>query len=189
VLYLEVRTMDLGEDVRAVGLDLRGADEEPARGPETSALWARVIPALAGGEPWTLDFFSHLERVREYCERHNITARGPRGGAVVIPAMERETMAQLFARFEGETFGARAGGALQGGDAAQVARTEALERELVHRGLDAYHPVFAEYLFCAVCDFSDGSLVVLSETLGATEILRRVKPALAGAEVEVFQAS
>ena len=183
MLYLEVRKMDLGEDVRAVGLDLRGADEEPARGPETAALWARVIPALAGGEPWTLDFFSHLNRVREYCQRHGIGDTERPGCALVIPELELEAMSELFARFEGETFGARAGGLLRaGGDAA-------LERELLHRGLDAYHPVFGSYLLCAVCDFSDGSLVVLSETLGAGEILRLVKPTLAGQDVEVFQAS
>jgi hypothetical protein len=189
MLYLEVRAMDLGEDVRAVGLDLRGADEEPARGPETAALWARVIPALAGGEPWTLDFFSHLNRVREYCARHGIAANERAGSALVISAPEREPMAELFARFEGETFGARAGGPLRAGDASHPGGDAALERDLVRRGLDAYHPVFGNYLFCAVCEFADGSLVVLSQTLGATEILRRIKPALAGQEVEVFQAS
>jgi len=98
-------------------------------------------------------------------------------------------MAELFARFEGETFGARAGGPLRANGAAQGGEDAALERELVRHGLDAYHPVFGSYLFCAVCEFSDGSLVVLSESLGATEILRRVKPALAGEDVEVFQAS
>ncbi len=189
MLYLEIRTMDLGEDVRAVGLDLRGADEEPARGAETAALWSRVLPALAGGEPWTLDFFSHLDRVREYCQRHRITVREQRGAALVVPSPEQGPMAELFARFEGETFGARAGGPLGSGEGERAGQAAALERELLHRGLDAYHPVFGNYLFCGVCDFSDGSLVVLSERLSATEILRRVKPALAGAEVEVFQAS
>lgn len=189
MLYLEVRTMDLGEDVRAAGLDLRGADEEPARGPETAALWARVIPALAGGEPWALDFFSHLDRVREYCERHGIRVREQRGSALVIPQPERELLSGLLARFEGETFGARAGGPLRAEGAPGSEVEAALERELVRRGLDAYHPVFRNYLFCAVCDFSDGSLVALSETLGALEILRRIKPALAGQDVEVFQAS
>jgi len=189
VLFLEVQTMELGADVRAVGLDLRGEDEEPARGPETAALWARVIPAIAGGVPWTLDFFSHLNRVREYCARHSIDARERPGSALVIPGLERDVMAELFARFEGETFGARAGGPLRANGAAQGGEDAALERELVRHGLDAYHPVFGNYLFCAVCEFSDGSLVVLSESLGATEILRRVKPALAGEDVEVFQAS
>jgi len=182
MLLLEVRTMDLGEDVRAVGLDLRGEDAEPARGPETAAIWARVLAALAGDHAWTLDFFSHLSRVREFCARHGIASREEPGSALVIAGPEMEHLESLCARFEAETFGARAGQALAAGDAE-------LERHLVRRGLDAYHPVFRKYQFCAVCEFSDGSLVVLSGELGAGEILRRVKPALEGLEVEVFQPS
>jgi hypothetical protein len=182
MLLLEVRKMDLGEDIRAVGLDLRGEDEEPARGPETAGIWARVLAALAGEEAWALDFFSHLNRVREYCSRNGIAAREAQGSALVVSEPPMEQLEELCARFEAETFGARAGEALAAGDAK-------LEHELVRRGLDAYHPVFGKYLFCAVCEFSDGSLVVLSEGLGAGEILRRVKPALEGLEVEVFQPS
>jgi hypothetical protein len=179
MLLLEVSTLDIGEDVRAVGLDLRGEDEEPAKGPAAAAIWARVLPALAGEEEWALDFFSHLNRVREYCERHAIAVWEQPGHAVVIPAPPEDELAGLCERFEGETFGGRAGQAL-------AARDEALEKELVHRGLDAYHQAFAKYLFCAVCEFSDGSLVVLSEELDAAEIFRRVKPALEGLEVEVI---
>ena len=182
MLLLEVRTLDLGEDVRAVGLDLRAADEEPARGPEAAAIWARVLPALAGEEEWALDFFSHVNRVREFCARHGIARREEPGSTLVVAAPSPEQLEALCARFEGETFGARAGQTLAAPDAA-------LERELVRRGLDAYHPVFGKYLFCGVCEFSDGSLVVLSEGLGATEILRRVKPVLEGLDVEVFQPS
>jgi hypothetical protein len=185
MLLLEVTTLELGGDVRAAGLELRVAGEEPASGPETAAIWARVLPALAGEEPWALDFFSHLKRVREFCARHGIAGGDPAGRdgqAIVLPAPPREQLEALIARFDGETFGARAGQALAAGDAA-------LERELVRRGLDAYHPVFGRYLFCAVCEFAEGSLVVLSMTLDAAEILRRVKPALAGLEVEVFQPS
>ncbi|HKO03386.1 MAG TPA: hypothetical protein VJW51_01495 [Candidatus Acidoferrales bacterium] len=182
MLFLQVTTLDLGGDVRAAGLDLLAAGDEPAHGPETAGIWARVLPALAGGESWSVDFFSHLKRVREFCARHGIAAREEHGRAMVIPAPPREQLEALVARFEGETFGARAGQALAAGDAE-------LERELVHRGVDAYHPAFGRYLFCAVCEFSEGSLVVLSESLGAGEILRRVKPALAGLEVEVFQPS
>lgn len=189
MLYLEVRTMDLGEDLRAVGLDLRGEDEEPARGPATAPLWARVLPELAEGETWVLDFFSHLDRVREYCSRHGIAMREKKGSSLVIPAPDSKAMAGLFARFEGETFGVRSGGLLRGKDSSQTAELEALEKALLHRGLDAYHRIFGNYLFCGVCDFSDGSLVVLSESLSATEVLRRVKAALAGLEVEVFHPS
>ena len=182
MLFLEVSTLDLGGDVRAAGLDLLAAGDEPAQGPETAGIWARVLPALAGGEPWSLDFFSHLKRVREFCVRHGIAAREEHGRAMVITALTREQLEALVARFEGETFGARAGQALAAGDAT-------LERDLVHRGVDAYHHSFKRYLFCAVCEFSEGSLVVLSEGLGAAEIVRRLKPALEGLEVEVFQPS
>jgi hypothetical protein len=182
MLFLEVSTLELGDDVRAVGLDLRAQDEEPARGPETSGIWARVLPALAGGAEWALDFFSHLNRVREYCDRRAIAVWEQPGHALVIPAPSQEQIEPLCTRFEGETFGVRAGQAL-------AARDEALERELVRRGVDAYHPAYGKYLFCAVCDFSEGSLVVLSDELGAGEVLRRVQGALKGLEVEVFQAS
>lgn len=186
MLLLEVTTLELGGDVRAAGLELRTAGDEPAAGgPETAAIWARVLPALAGKEPWALDFFSHLKRVREFCARHDIAGGNPAGRdgqAIVLPAPPREQLEALIARFEGETFGARAGQALAAGD-------PALERELVRRGLDAYHPAFGRYLFCAVCEFAEGSLVVLSMSLDAAEIVRRVKPALAGLEVEVFQPS
>ncbi len=182
MLLLEVSTLELGGDVRAAGLELRAAGEEPAHGPETPAIWARVLPALAGEQAWALDYFSHLKRVREFCARHGIAAHEEPGRALVVPAPPPEQLEALIARFAAETFGARAGQALAAGDAA-------VERDLVRRGLDAYHPVFGRYLFCAVCEFSEGSLVVLSESLVAAEIVRHVKPALAGLEVEVFQPS
>src|SRR5277367_1809420 len=129
MLFLEIGKLDLGEDVRAVGLDLRGDDEEPAKGPETAPIWARVLPALAGDEEWALDFFSHLNRVREYCERHSIAVWEEPGHALVIPAPPSDELQGLCERFEGETFGVRAGQAL-------AARDAELERELVHRGVD-----------------------------------------------------
>jgi len=181
MLMLEVRTMELGEDVRAVGLELRAGEDEPARGAESAAVWARVLPALAGDVPWVIDFFSHLNRVREFCARHAIAAREEPGQALVIAEPARDQLEELIARFDGETFGARAGERLEDGDAE-------LERELVHRGLDAYHHVYSRYLFCGVCEFAESSLVVLSETLDAGDILGRAKEAVEGIEVEVFQA-
>ena len=70
---LDVEPLDLGEDVRAVGLELTEADEnrEPARGPDAARVWSRVLPATAGNETWALDFFSRLDRVRDYCQRQN----------------------------------------------------------------------------------------------------------------------
>ena len=66
---LDVEPLDLGTDVRAVGLELTEADEnrEPVRGPDAARVWSRVLRATAADEIWALDFFSHLDRVREYC--------------------------------------------------------------------------------------------------------------------------
>jgi hypothetical protein len=60
-----------------------------------------------------------------------------------------------------------------------------LEGELARRGVDAYRAAYANYFFCAVCAFEDGSLVLLSEKLWASEVIRRVRPAIKGLEVEV----
>lgn len=177
---LEVEPLDLGEDVRAVGLELAEDDEnhEPVRGPDAARVWSRVLPAIAGDQPWALDFFSHLDRVREYCSRHGLSFREPNPHSIVISAAPIETLEPLFDRFEGETFGARAGGDIPKAD-------PAVEGELARHGVDAYHSAFPRYYFCAVCDFESGSLVLLSEKLWASEIIRRVRPALAAQEVEV----
>jgi len=175
---LEVEALDLGADVSAVGLDLADAEEEPVLGAEAAAIWARVLPAVAGETAWALDFFSHLDRVREYCERHGLDYRAAAARLVVVPAPEVAALESLFARFELETFGARAGDRLEGGDAA-------LEGDLARHGVDAYHQAFRGYFFCAVCDFSAGSLVLLSEKLAAAEVGRRVKLVLAEQDVRL----
>lgn len=181
---LEVEPLDLGADVRAVGLDLVEHDEdrEPARGKEAAAIWSRVLSAVAATEPWGLDFFSHLDRLREYCEWHKISYREASGRSIVIraPDLEKteETLPGLLERFESETFGARAGEQLVAADAA-------LEGELARRGVDAYHTAFPDYLFCAVCNFEEGSLVLLSNRLWASEVIRRIRPVLAGLNVEI----
>ncbi len=63
--------------------------------------------------------------------------------------------------------------------------TPPLEGELARRGVDAYHTAFSKYFFCAICAFEDGSLVFLSEKLWASEVIRRVRPALEGQDVEI----
>jgi hypothetical protein len=155
VYLLDVEALDLGEDVRAVGLDLVEADEnrEPVRGSDAARIWSRVLQATAGQEPWALDFFSHLDRVRDFCQRHRIAYRDASQRSIVIPAPETAALVSLIERFQGETFGARAGGVLPGADSA-------LEGELARRGVDAYHSAFPKYVFCAVCGFEDGSLVL-----------------------------
>ena len=175
---LAVGLLDLGPDVSAVGLDLADAAAEPVRGADAAAIWARVLAAAAGEELWALDFFSHLDRLREYCAQHGVRYRAAGARSIVIPAPEAGELEALLLRFEGETFGARAGGPLEAGDTA-------VEGELARRGVDAYHPVFGDYYFCAVCDFTNGSLVLLTKTLTSGEIARRLRGALEKLEVEV----
>lgn len=179
MLALEIEPLDLGPDVRAVGLDLTEIeDQEPARGPEAAQIWSRLVPAIAGEEPWALDCFSHLDRLREFCIAHQIAYRDAAHRCMVISATPAEALAQLIERLERETFGVRAGGPLRTGDGT-------LETELARRGADAYHASYPAYFFCAICAPEDGSLVVLSQRLWASEIARRSRPALAGLQVQI----
>jgi len=177
---LDIERLDLGPDVKAVGLDLVENDEnrEPVRGEDAARIWTRVLRATAGAEPWALDFFSHIERVRDYCDHHQIGYREATPRSLVVAAPEAAQLEALLERFQSETFGARAGQSVPHGD-------PDLERELARRGVDAYHATFPNYFFCAICGFEDGSLVLLSEKLWASEVIRRVRPALHGIEVEV----
>src|ERR1700675_3291179 len=61
VYLLEIEPLDLGADVRAMGLELTEADEnrEPIRGTDAARIWSRVLRAVASPENWALDFFSH----------------------------------------------------------------------------------------------------------------------------------
>lgn len=180
---LDIEALDLGADVRAVGLDLTEADEnrEPVRGGDAARIWSRVLQATAGAEPLALDFFSHLDRVREFCKLHDIVFREAGQRSLVIPAPETASLEPLLERFEGETFGARAGALAAPGGAGDAA----LEGELARRGVDAYHQAYPRYFFCAVCTFEDGSLVLLSEKIWASEVIRRVRPAVKDLQVEV----
>jgi hypothetical protein len=166
--------------VRSVGLELVEPDEnrEPVRGTDAARIWSRVLEATAATEPWALDFFSHLDRVRDYCQAHQIAYREASRRSIVIPEPHSAALESLIDRFQSETFGARAGGLLRTGD-------PAVEGELGRRGVDAYHQAFRNYNFCAVCGFEDGSLVLLSEKLWASEVIRRVRPVLEGLDVEV----
>jgi len=177
---MEVEPLDLGSDVKAVGLDLMEVESrEPAKGSDAAHIWAASLLALAGGESWGLDFFAHLDRLRDYCRVHSVVFQEHADGrTVVVPALPLEPLAELIERFAPETFGARAGTLVSSGD-------PAVEGELARRGVDAYHGTFREYLFCAVCDFENGFLTLLTEKLWTSEVLRRVKPALAGFPVEV----
>jgi hypothetical protein len=176
---LDVEPLDLGPDVKAISLELVDAsvDREPVRGEEAVKTWSRVIPTLAGNEVWALDFYSHLDRVRDFCITHSIKFREAETRCIVIPGPDPTQLEELFTRFEAETFGARAGALAAEGD-------PALEKALSRQGADAYHPVYANYRFCAICDFENGSLVVLSNKLWASEIIRLVRAVLDPTKVE-----
>jgi hypothetical protein len=176
---LEIESLDLGPNVRAVGLELIDREtREPVTGNEAAAIWAALLPALAGEQPWAIDFFAHLERVRDFCRRTEIDFREPNLHALVIPQPAQEKLQPLLERFANETFGVRAGVPLLGGDAA-------VEDALAERGVDAYQAAFPQYLFCSVCDFEGGFLTVLSNQLWASEVIRRARGALEKLQVDV----
>ena len=177
---LEVEPLDLGADVKAVGLDLVEIEtREPAHGADAARLWAATLGALPGTEPWALDFFYHLDRVRDYCRMRGVVFEEKASGhSIIIPSPPGDALVGLLERFAGETFGARAGALLAAGD-------PAVEGELAERGVDAYQNAFRNYLFCAVCDFENGFLTLLTEKLWTSEVLRRIKPATATLPVEV----
>jgi hypothetical protein len=177
---LEVEPLDLGADVKAVGLDLVEIESrEPARGADAARLWAATLGALPGTEPWALDFFAHLDRVRDFCRMRGVAFEEKAAGhSLVVPAPPQDALVDLVERFAGETFGVRAGAQLASGD-------PAVEGELAKHGVDAYHSAFRNYLYCAVCDFENGFLTLLTEKLWTSEVLRRIKPATATLPVEV----
>ncbi len=177
---MEIEPIDLGADVKSVSFDLMEVESrEPARGSDAARIWAATLAALPGGEPWTLDFFAHLDRVRQYCVLNNVAFEEKSSGhTLLVPSPSRETLEGLVERFAVETFGARGGSLVAAGD-------ETVEGELARVGVDAYHPLFRNYIFCAVCDFENGFLTLLTEKLWTSEVLRRVKPAVAGLPVEV----
>jgi hypothetical protein len=169
---LDVQAMDLGSDIKAVGLELIETESrEPLRGEQAASIWAAVFPALAGDETWVLDFFSHLDRVREYCRNHEVEFREAANRCLVIPQPGGDKLRGLIARFAGETFGLRCGATAKEADTT-------VESELSYRGLDAYQDAYARYKFCAICEPDDGWVTLLSETLWPSEIIRRARPAL-----------
>ena len=164
--------MDLGPGVKAVGLELIETESrEPLRGSEAAAIWAPAFVALAGNEPYVMDFFSHLERVREFCATHSIALREAAARCLVIPQPSAELVRMLVERFESETFGLRVG-------QNTINEDRELENELSRRGLDAYQSAYSRYTCCAVCEPSDGWVTLLSDSLWPSEIIRRVRPAL-----------
>src|SRR5690348_10944654 len=94
---LDVQAMDLGNDVKAVGLELvETENREPVRGKEGAAIWTEILPALAGKEAFVVDFFSHLDRVREFCKTRKIEWREAAERCIVIPSPSIEELRQLL---------------------------------------------------------------------------------------------
>ena len=168
---LDVEALDLGADTTAVGLELLETESrEPVKGKEAAAIWAAIFPALSANACLVMDFFSHIDRVREFCKMNDIHFREAAERCLVLSKPSESQLEMLFGRFEGETFGMRGGANAESPDAA-------LEKELSHRGLDAYQTAYERYTFCAVCEPEDGWVTLLSKTLWPTEIIRRVRPA------------
>ena len=176
---LDVQALDLGVGVKAVGLELLETENrEPLRGKGAAEIWSAVFPALVAGEPYVVDFFSHVDRVRDFCKARGIELREAAERCVVLPQPSSELLRQIFERFEGETFGLRAGAAANDADAP-------LERDLSKRGLDAYQSAYARYTFCAICEPEDGWVTLLSETLWPSEVIRRLRPAVQPFDVHI----
>ena len=176
---LDVQALDLGADVKAVSLEiLETESREPVRGKQATDFWSAIFPLLSAGEPFVLDFFSHLDRVRDFCVAKKIAFRqaGPR--CIVVPHPAQEQLRQLFERFEAETFGFRAGDRVNADDVE-------LTSELSQRGLDAYQAAYRRYSFCAVCEFEDGWVTLLSDTVWSSEVIRRVRPAAQSFDVYI----
>jgi len=176
---LDVQALDLGIGVKAVGLELLETENrEPVHGKEAAEIWSAVFPALVAGEPYVVDFFSHIDRVRDFCKARGIALREAAERCVVLPQPSPELLRQVFERFEGETFGLRAGAAANEADVQ-------LERDLSKRGLDAYQSAYARYTFCAICEPEDGWVTLLSETLWPSEVIRRLRPAVQPFDVHI----
>jgi hypothetical protein len=169
---LDVQALDLGGGVKSVGIELvETENREPVRGKDAAEIWSAVFPALAANESYAVDFFSHIERVRDFCKTREIALREAAERCVVLPHPNQEQLRQIFERFEGETFGVRAGAASESADSV-------LEGDLSKRGLDAYQSAYVRYTFCAICEPEDGWVTLLSEPLWPSEVIRRVRPAV-----------
>ena len=178
---LEIEPLDLGADVRAVGLELVEADEnrEPVRGTTPRASGA----AFCVPSPATSHGRSISSAISIACAIIATVTKLPfakRASArIVVPAPEAAALEALLDRFQKETFGARAGRLLvDAGDPALEGELRAAAWTLITR-------LFATIFSAPFAHFEDGSLVLLSEKLWASEVIRRVRPVLDDLKVEV----
>src|SRR5579859_3353788 len=161
---LDVQALDLGTDVKAIGLELLETESrEPVRGKEAAQFWAAAVPLLANDEPFVLDFFSHLDRVREFCAAHKIAFRETGSRCLIIAQPSPEELDEICQRFAAETFGLRSGERAREDDAQ-------LADQLSGHGVDGYRNAYRRYSFCAICELDDGWLTLLSESLWPSEV-------------------
>src|SRR3974377_590420 len=100
---LDVQAMDLGAETKAVGLELIETESrEPLRGQEAIEIWTSGLLALAAKDYCVLDFFSHLDRVREFCKTREIAFRESAGRCLVISQPSKDELQELLARFASE---------------------------------------------------------------------------------------
>lgn len=176
---LDVQALNLGTDTKSVGLELLGTESrEPVRGADAAKIWSAVFPALAASEPYVLDFFSHVDRVRDFCNTRGIFFRQAGDRCLVLSQPAASVLLDIFERFEKETFGMRVG-------KPEHLQDSELEGDLSRRGLDAYESAYLRYTFCAICEPEDGWVTLLSTALWPSEVIRRVRPAVQAYDVYI----
>jgi hypothetical protein len=106
---LDVEVLHLGSDVKAVGLELLETESrEPVRGTKAAQIWSAAFPALAGEEFLRPGFFSHLDRVRDFCSTREIPFRDAAERCLVISSPHKRSSSILLP-LRIETFGMRVG--------------------------------------------------------------------------------
>ena len=176
---LDVEPLDLGPDVRAVGLELVEADEnrEPVRGQDAARIWSRVLPRHCADEALGPRFLQPSRPRARLLQNHDIDFREAGQRFDRDSCARTRSLESLLDRFQNETFGARAGALVTNRRSRARRRTGAAGRRRLPQS-------FPELFFLRHCGFEDGSLVLLSEKLWASEVIRRVRPALEGLDVE-----
>ena len=159
--------------MKAVGLELvETENREPVRGKQAAEIWSALFPALAGDEFYAVDFFSHIDRVQEFCKARKIEFRESWRALLGSAATQSRTTLPAFRTLRGRNLWNSRGTRLRKHPDA------ALEGDLSKRGVDAYQPAYERYFFCAICEPEDGWVTLLSATLWASEVIRRVRPAV-----------
>ena len=93
---MDVETLDLGSEIQAVGLELLETENrEPVEGKEAAAIWAAAFPALANNDDFSLDFFAHVDRVKEFCKMNDIHYREAAERCIVLRAPTETQLQQI----------------------------------------------------------------------------------------------